>query len=242
MPLISDEVKKFLEHGLGDSFGCDIDKVIAGCKNYGRFSAWLGGDESRIRDLLNKVSQWGMSPELFASKEIQEGFNGSWGWHNHTVPQGNYEQDAKYVVDYTIGVSQGSYTPAWDDPGAGTVGVVPADVIAEGNAHYASLKAGTIGRAYVAMTAAATWSMYYPQALNASVNGVQTYGNPLQGCIELIKKWGGTISGTSTQTGNQQPSETSTTTSNNGNKSNNTRTGDFSGGFYLQNSNVWELH
>ena len=176
MANISEEVKKFLEHKIGDSFGCSIDKVVDGCYNKSRFAYLLGSNKGAVKDLLNLVKNTGMSPELFAAKEIMEGYNGSWGWHNHTTPQGSYMEDAVYVVNYTKEVSNRSGgSPAWDDPGGGTVGVVPQAVINEGNAHYASLPAGTIGRAYVAMTAAATWSMYYPQALKASVNGVQDY-------------------------------------------------------------------
>lgn len=240
MANISEEVKKFLEHKVGDGFGCPIDKVVDGCYNKSRFAYLLGSNKGAVKDLLNLVKNTGMSPELFAAKELMEGYNGSWGWHNHTTPQGSYMEDAVYVVNYTKEVSNRSGgSPAWDDPGGGTVGVVPQDVINEGNAHYASLPAGTIGRAYVAMTAAATWSMYYPQALKASVNGVQDYGNPLQGCIDLIKAWGGTIGGSSTP-GDQSssgavgttPTEPKTLTSSS------TTAPSW---YYLQNSNLWPM-
>ena len=242
MANISEEVKKFLEHKIGDSFGCSIDKVVDGCYNKSRFAYLLGSNKGAVKDLLNLVKNTGMSPELFAAKEIMEGYNGSWGWHNHTTPQGSYMEDAVYVVNYTKEVSNRSGgSPAWDDPGGGTVGVVPQDVINEGNAHYASLPAGTIGRAYVAMTAAATWSMYYPQALKASVNGVQDYGNPLQGCIDLIKSWGGTIGGSSSP-GDQSSSGAVGTTPSENKKSSSTKSkGDTPSWFYLQNSNLWPM-
>lgn len=241
MAEISEEVKKFLEHKLSDSFGCKLETVIEGCKNSSRFSAWLGGDAKRVEEVLNVVKDAGMSPELFAAKEMQEGYNASWGWHNHTVPQGDPITDAKFVVQTTIDASNNmNQQPAWDDPGGGTVGVVPQSVQQEGNEHYASLGAGTIGRAYVAMTAAATWSMYYPQALTAAVNGVQDYGNPLQGCIDLIKSWGGDI-GAPSSSGSQNPSS-SVNTSNNSNKGNKTKGEEVRGGwFYIQNSNLWPM-
>lgn len=53
------------------------------------------------------------------------------------------------------------------------------------------MPAGTIGRIYIPATAAVTWEVYYPQALKASVNGVQDYGAPLQGMMKNIKKIGG---------------------------------------------------
>lgn len=242
MAEISEEVKKFLEHNLADGFGCDINTVVEACKGSGRFAYWLGSDPTSVKSLLETVKATGMSPELFAAKEIQEGYNASWGWHNHTVPQGDPTQDAIYVVNYTKEVANSTGgQPAWDDPGGGTVGVVPVSVQEEGNAHYASLAQGTIGRAYVAMTAAATWSMYYPQALNASVNGVQNYGNPLQGCIDLIKSWGGTIGGSSgnnsnnnnTSSSSQQPPTTNSLSQPKKDKS---------GGFYyFINNTLWNM-
>lgn len=240
MAEISEEVKKFLEHNLTDGFGCDINTIVEACKGSGRFAYWLGSDPPSVKSLLEIVQSTGMSPELFAAKEIQEGYSASWGWHNHTVPQGDPTQDAVYVVNHTKEVANRTGgQPAWDDPGVGTVGVVPAIVQEEGNAHYASLSQGTIGRAYVAMTAAATWSMYYPEALKASVNGVQDYGNPLQGCIDLIKSWGGTIGG-SPSTGNQNPSPSVSTTPTTP-KSSSTPKQKFRGWFYLQNSNLWPM-
>jgi hypothetical protein len=236
MPSISEEVKKFLEHKLADGFGCDINTVVEACKGSGRFAHWLGSNPTSVKSLLETVRSTGMSPELFAAKEIQEGYNASWGWHNHTVPQGDPTQDAIYVVNHTKEVANSTGgQPAWDDPGGGTVGVVPIDVQEAGNAHYASLAQGTIGRAYVAMTAAATWSMYYPEALKASVNGVQDYGNPLQGCIDLIKSWGGTIGGSSGSNngGGVSPQQPPT---------NNTSTKNKSGGlYYIINNTLWNI-
>ena len=241
MAEISEETKKFLEHNLADGFGCNINTVVEACKGSSRFAYWLGSDPTSVKSLLETVQSTGMSPELFAAKEIQEGYNASWGWHNHTVPQGDPTQDAIYVVNHTKEVANNTGgQPAWDDPGGGTVGVVPASVQAEGNAHYASLAQGTIGRAYVAMTAAATWSMYYPEALKASVNGVQDYGNPLQGCIDLIKSWGGTIGGSSGNNNNSNTSSSSqqppTTNSSSQIKK------DKSGGFYyFINNTLWNI-
>lgn len=242
MAEISEEVKKFLEHNLADGFGCDINTVVEACKGSSRFAYLLGRDPSSVKSLLETVKSTGMSPELFAAKEIQEGYNSSWGWHNHTVPQGDPTQDAIYVVNYTKEVANSTGgQPAWDYPGGGTVGVVPMDVQEAGNAHYASLAQGTIGRAYVTMTAAATWSMYYPQALKASVNGVQDYGNPLQGCIDLIKAWGGTIGGSSTP-GDQSSSGAVDTTPTEKKKSSSSKSkGSTPSWFYLQNNNLWPI-
>ena len=240
MTNIPDNVKKFLEHKVSDSFGCSRDKIVAGCKNFGRFKYWLGSDETKINQLLDEVEKAGMSAELFAAKEIQEGYNSSWGWHNHTTPQGDPIEDAKYVVQYTLGVSEGEYSLAWDDPGGGTVGVVPQSVRDEGDTHYATLSQHTIGRAYLAMTAAAVWAMYYPDALKASVNGVQDYSDPISGVMDLIKEWGGDLdtsrpnSSNSSSNSSQKPSSSS----NNSNASKKSGTGFY----YIQNDTLWLLN
>ena len=101
MAEISEETKKFLEHNLADGFGCDLNTVVEACKGSSRFAHLLGSNPSSVKSLLEIVKSTGMSPELFAAKEIQEGYNESLGWHNHTVPQGDPTQDAIYVVNYT---------------------------------------------------------------------------------------------------------------------------------------------
>lgn len=239
MANIPDNVKKFLEHRVSDSFGCSRDKIVAGCKNYGRFKYWLGSDESKINQLLDEVEKAGMSAELFAAKEIQEGYNSSWGWHNHTVPQGDPIADAQYVVRYTLQVSEGEYSLAWDDPGGGTVGVVPQSVRDEGNAHYATLPPHTIGRAYLAMTAAAVWAMYYPDALSASVNGVQDYADPISGVMDLINEWGGNLD-TSKRNNSNSSQNPGSSPGSSGSSGNNKKSGP--GFYYIQNDTFWLLN
>lgn len=237
MTSIPDSVKKFLEHKISDGFGCSREKIVAGCKDFGRFKHWLGSDETKINQLLDEVEKAGMSAELFAAKEREEGFNPELGWHNHTYIKGDPIEDAKFVVSYTLGVSEEEgHHPAWDDPYGGTVGVVPQSIMDEGNAHYATLGSGTIGRAYIAMTAAATWAMYYPEALSASVNGVTDYDDPLSGVMRLIKEWGGDIdisTPSSSSNSSQKPSNSSSSHNTSGNKA---------GFYYIQNDTLWLLN
>ena len=237
MTSIPDSVKKFLEHKISDGFGCSREKIVAGCKDFGRFKHWLGSDETKINQLLDEVEKAGMSAELFAAKEREEGFNPELGWHNHTYIKGDPIEDAKFVVSYTLGVSEEEgHHPAWDDPYGGTVGVVPQSVMDEGNAHYATLGSGTIGRAYIAMTAAATWAMYYPEALSSSVNGVTDYDDPLSGVMRLIKEWGGDIdisTPSSSSNSSQKPSNSSSSHNTSGNKA---------GFYYIQNDTLWLLN
>lgn len=238
MANIPDSVKKFLEHKVSDGFGCSRDKIVAGCKNFGRFKHWLGSDETKINQLLDEVEKAGMSAELFAAKEIEEGFNPELGWHNHTYIKGDPIEDAKFVVGYTLGVSEEEgHHPAWDDPYGGTVGVVPQSVMDEGNAHYASLSSGSIGRAYIAMTAAATWAMYYPEALSASVNGVTDYADPLSGVMDRIKEWGGDLDTSRTNSPSNSSQKPSTSSSSSKSKKNSG-----TGFYYIQNDTLWLLN
>lgn len=241
MANITSEKDSFLKHQVGKSFGCSMDAVVNGCYNKGRFLAWLGGNKSQVKSLLQTVEKQGVSKELFAAYEINEGFSAGLGWLNHTGVQGNATQDAIAVCKWLVATSSGhQYGPAWDDPYGGSVGVVPASAQAEGNAHYKSLPDGSIGQVYIAGTAAATWAAYYPQALKASVNHAQNYGDPIQGAIDSIRSWGGKIKGSGSSVGGQSSSSNKSGGGSGGGKSSNgTRTGNFSGGLYLQNSNLW---
>lgn len=187
------EMKAFVELPLNADFGLTLDEVVSHSDDFGRFKAWLNGDHARIKAVLQNVQNAGMSPALFSAYESQEGYNPSWGWLNYTTPQGTPENDASFVANHMKDVSNDmGQQPAWVD-GANSSWSPPADVIAMGNQHFSTLGAGTIGRAYIASTAAATWGTYYPQGLDGGVNGVQSYGNPLAGCIKVIKFWGGKI-------------------------------------------------
>jgi hypothetical protein len=67
-----------------------------------------------------------------------------------------------------------------------------------GNADFQSMPAGTIGRAFIPSTAAATWEVYIPEALSGAVNNVQDYGPPLSKVMESVIAMGGDLSNTST--------------------------------------------
>ena len=188
-------IKKYIHSQVSDNFGLSVDDVAKNVGGYGRFKFWLNGDQSRIKEVLNAVKDAGVSPAYFASYEAGEGYNGSWGWLNHTSPQGNPVQDAIATANWIVKQSKDmNGEPAWIDY-ANYVDFVPADVKAEGNADFKSLPSGTIGRVTVAGTAAATWEVYYPKGLSASYNKVQDYGKPLTDQYKKILAWGGKIDG-----------------------------------------------
>ena len=188
-------IKKYIHSKVNDSFELTVDEVAKNVGGYGRFKYWLNGNQSRIKEVLNAVKDAGVSPAYFASYEAGEGYNGSWGWLNHTTPQGDPVQDAIATANWIVKQSKDmNGEPAWIDY-ANYVDFVPADVKAEGNADFKSLPSGTIGRVTVAGTAAATWEVYYPKGLSASYNKVQDYGKPLTDQYKKIIAWGGKIDG-----------------------------------------------
>ena len=83
--------------------------------------------------------------------------------------------------------------PAWTDIGKNYVDFVPQSVKDYGNASFAKMPKGSIGRAYIAATAAATWEVYYPDGLLKKNNKVMNYGAPLTGVLNAIKDMGGNL-------------------------------------------------
>ncbi|WNM55659.1 hypothetical protein CoNPh36_CDS0017 [Staphylococcus phage S-CoN_Ph36] len=128
---MNDTMKKYIHSKINDDFELSVDDVAKHVGGYGRFNAWLGGNQSRIKEVLNAVKNAGVSPAFFASYECGEGYNGSWGWLNHTSPQGNPVQDAIAVCNWIKSQSTKVAQPAWIDY-ANYKDFVPASVKREG--------------------------------------------------------------------------------------------------------------
>jgi hypothetical protein len=195
--------EQFANAKIDESFGISDDVLVKYVQTSVSGSRWWRywkDDAAKIKQTFDIARQNGMSAALLVVKEKVEGVgftNGDMdGWGNHfdhpnadpMVDLANYAQATVTVANST------AYNPSWVDMG-NPVNCVPNGVIAEGNADFASTPTGTIKRAYVPMTAATTWAYYYPQALNASVNGVQTYGNPIQQCTDYLNEMGAKITG-----------------------------------------------
>lgn len=189
------KMKLFVESSVSNEFGLSVDVVAEKCKTYGRFEAWLNGDVVKIKEVLNQVKSNGVSPAFFAAYERSEGYNSKWGWLNHTSVNGNYLTDSDSVSKWIVEQSKNTTDkPAWIDF-ANYNDFVPDDVKQEGNAHFAGLKSGSIGKVVIAGTAAATWEVYYPNGLKAEYNGVQDYAAPITAMLNSIEAWGGSLSG-----------------------------------------------
>lgn len=187
--------RKLVDSKISNEFGLNIDTVANKCKSYGRFNSWLNQDVTKIKRVLTNVKEAGISPAFFASYEKSEGYNSSWGWLNHTRQKGDYYQDATSVAGVVLNQSKNmSGRPSWIDYG-NPVDFVPKSVKDEGNNHFTSLASGTIGRALIPLTAAATWATYYPQGLKREYNKVQTYADPIKVIADTIVEWGGSFDG-----------------------------------------------
>lgn len=181
--------KEFLKLNVGNDFGVNEAKFLVGAKKSARVMSWLGGSDANIKKVAEIVKKNGMSPELFFAYDIQEGGT-SWGWLNHTNYTGDPYTDADSVSKWAVSQANktGSVQLAWYDAG-NPYYTTPVDKQAEGQAFADALPKGAIGRMYLAGTAAATWAAFDPDALKGSVNGVQDYGDPIKGCMDLLKAW-----------------------------------------------------
>ena len=83
------KLRTFVHSNISTLFGLTVDQVAEKCKDVGRFKAWLNSDLTKIKQVLNKVKENGVSPAFFAAYEYTEGYNSKWGWLNHTTPKGD---------------------------------------------------------------------------------------------------------------------------------------------------------
>lgn len=195
------EIKAFCQAPINATFGLTTDelwkKINWSNTPTARFYYWCHDNESQVKAVWKKCQEKGVSPVWFTAYEFVEGYNASLNWLNHFPyrPPLDPVGDCATTCDWIVATSKNpNVSPAWDDPGGGTVGMVPQSVRQNGNAEYAKWGLGTIGHVYGAGTAAAAWAIWYPQGLKAEYNGVQNYGNPLAQCVDLIKSWGGSLS------------------------------------------------
>lgn len=186
---VPEDVDKFLAMSISNNFGCDEAKVIAGAKKSPRVRAWLGSSTSAIKKVMQIVKSNGMSPELFFAYELQEGGT-TYGWLNHTYYSGDPYSDADSVSRWAVAQANttGHVSLAWKDAGNPSY-TTPKSKQEKGQKFANALPKGAIGRMYLSGTAAATWGAFDPDALKRSVNGVQDYGNPIVGCMNLLNQW-----------------------------------------------------
>lgn len=206
--VITDErMRTFVHSKVSTEFGLSVEKVADQCKTFGRFKAWLNSDVNLIIEVLNKVKSNGVSPAFFASYEKTEGYNSKWGWLNHTSPAGGPVTDSDSVSKWIVSQSNNTTDrPAWIDY-ANYKDFVPSEIKSAGNADFQNMSGGSIGKVVIAGTAAATWEVYYPNGLKAEYNGVQNYAAPINGMMDTIEAWGGSITDSSDGGGGEEPTD-----------------------------------
>lgn len=154
--------------------------------------AKYGLKSSNIGEITSAVKAAGVSPVFFYAYTVSEG-GGAGGFINHYGSDiaGGGVANAKHDAEYLINQSKiMDSKPSWVDAG-NPVDFVPNDVKNSGNADFRSLPSGSIGRAYIAATAATTWEVYYPNGLKKEYNKIQDYGAPLNATMQNIKAMGG---------------------------------------------------
>lgn len=181
--------QEFLKLNINYDFKINQSKMIASAKRSLRVQQWLGSSDANIKRVADIVKSKGMSPELFFAYELMEG-GISWGWLNHTYYTGDPYTDADSVAAWAVGQANttGHVELAWYDA-AFPYYTTPKDKQQVGQAFADALPKGAIGRMYLSGTAAATWAAFDPAALKGSVNGKQDYGDPIKGCMDLLKSW-----------------------------------------------------
>ena len=156
-----------------------------------------GLNSTNIHDVTVAIKAAGVSPVFFYAYTVNEG-GGLGGFINHYGKSYYAKNGGDTAVNAASGDAQYlakeskvmTNPPAWVDLGQSDpslrVDFVPQSVKDSGNASFASMPSGSIGRAYIPATAATTWEVYYPNGLLKSYNKVQNYGAPLNGILSSI--------------------------------------------------------
>lgn len=170
-----DSVEGFAKSPINADFGVNKQAMLSNfAARSQKVQAW-GVDVNRLYDV---VKQNGISPEWFMAYELQEQ-GVYYGWLNHTGRQGDPYTDAASVCQWIKSVANGSQPIAWS---AAEGAIAPnAGLAAKWNQEFGN---GTIGHAYIRLTAAAVWEL-------AGQNPNPYIGKPLSGCVAVIKSWGG---------------------------------------------------
>lgn len=193
---MDNERLNYMKTPVKNDFGISKDKVVSYIlsRKIGRFYRWCDNDESKVRAVLDRSESLGVSATFFLIHEYTEGYSAPDGWWNAvTNSNASYLDEVNRTINQ-IATHQDSGL-AWYDVAYPFYQGPPQDVRIQGQAFYDGLDHDTVGTFYLAGTAAATWSAFYPDALNASVNRVQNYGDPFGDGIDLIKYLGGSITG-----------------------------------------------
>lgn len=192
------EVVSWMSSPIETTWGVDLgDAEALFLRNNRRIAATYGVTDRNIREVSNAVQSEGVAPQFFWMYSVEEG-GGHGGYINHfTVGNASTDRleaarnDARKIREIANDIGPyistgGGITPSMPIP--------PAVEILD------MMPSGTIGRAYLKMTAAATAEIVHlngrPGAWSPGVNqalsgGFGTYGPPLGKMMTLIQQLNG---------------------------------------------------
>ena len=167
-----DSKDAFLKSPINADFGVNKQQMISKFAARSQKVQARGVDVNRLYDTVKAA---GVSPEWFFAYELQEQ-NSNMGWLNHwSYPHGDPYNDATVVCNWIKQTANSNSFVAATESGKGN-----QSLAAQWNATYGK---GTIGRVYLQATAAAAWEM------EGIAGGY--YGQPIAGCMNVIRSWGG---------------------------------------------------
>lgn len=167
-----DSKDAFLKSPINADFGVNKQQMISNFAARSQKVQARGVDVNRLYDTVKAA---GVSPEWFFAYELQEQ-NSNMGWLNHwSYPHGDPYNDATVVCNWIKQTANSNSFVAATESGKGN-----QSLAAQWNATYGK---GTIGRVYLQATAAAAWEM------EGIAGGY--YGQPIAGCMNVIRSWGG---------------------------------------------------
>lgn len=167
-----DSKDAFLKSPINADFGVNKQQMISNFAARSQKVQARGVDVNRLYDTVKAA---GVSPEWFFAYELQEQ-NSNMGWLNHwSYPHGDPYNDATVVCNWIKKTANSNSFVAATESGKGN-----QSLAAQWNATYGK---GTIGRVYLQATAAAAWEM------EGIAGGY--YGQPIAGCMNVIRSWGG---------------------------------------------------
>lgn len=174
-----DSKEAFLKSPINADFGVNKQQMIS---NFAARSQKVQARGVDVNKLYDTVKAAGVSPEWFFAYELQEQ-NSNMGWLNHwSYPHGDPYNDATVVCNWIKQTANSNSFVAATEGGKGN-----QSLVSQWNSTYGK---GTIGRVYLQATAAAAWEM------EGIAGGY--YGQPIAGCMSVIRSWGGhTNSGSS---------------------------------------------
>lgn len=167
-----DSKDAFLKSPINADFVVNKQQMISNFAARSQKVQARGVDVNRLYDTVKAA---GVSPEWFFAYELQEQ-NSNMGWLNHwSYPHGDPYNDATVVCNWIKQTANSNSFVAATESGKGN-----QSLAAQWNATYGK---GTIGRVYLQATAAAAWEM------EGIAGGY--YGQPIAGCMNVIRSWGG---------------------------------------------------